>query len=254
MDVLFNESQIDKVPLFYSSYDSQKWITKYQNFGKNEFLSAFEYGPYFNDLCYYAGKYFRNHGYAKMSELFFLRGSKFKFQPKYYDLCREALGLEPILKDTNHKVCRTIVEFIVYSDGEIPISNDIQINESYGLGIKSFKHKDFSKAYDFFTKAAGQNFNSDTLNYLGRTLEEIGDKEQAIACFKQAVKINPDHAYAGTNLAFSLFTDGKEKEAIDMKNDLLKNPNLNNWCKERLESIRSKTSINENSDPLDFLE
>jgi tetratricopeptide (TPR) repeat protein len=254
MDVLFNESQIDKVPLFYSSHDSQKWITKFQNFGKNEFLSAFEYGPYFNDLCYYAGKYFKNHGYAKMSELFFLRGSKFKFQPQYYDLCRAELGLEPILKDTNNNVCRTIIEFIICSHGELPIRNDIQINESYRNGIKSFNHKDFSQAYDFFTKAAGENFNSDTLNYLGRTLEEIGDKEQAIACFKQAVKINPNHPYAGTNLAFSLFFNGQEKEAIDMKNELLKNLNLNDWCKERLESIVSQTSINENFDPLDFLE
>jgi len=39
-----------------------------------------------------------------------------------------------------------------------------------------------------------------------------------------------------------------------MKNELLKNQNLNDWCKERLESIVSKTSINENFDPLDFLE
>ena len=92
------------------------------------------------------------------------------------------------------------------------------------------------------------------MNYLGRTLEEIGDKEQAIACFKQAVKINPNHPYAGTNLAFSLFFNGQEKEAIDMKNELLKNLNLNDWCKERLESIVSQTSINENFDPLDFLE
>lgn len=253
MDCFFYDRPLQKIPLFYTSYDHAKWKARYLKFGKSEFFSALEYGPYFNDLCYFAGDHFLKFGYPKTAELFFNKGTQIEFQSEYYKLCRNKIGISESNETAKHNGSN-IIDFMVSSGGQLPILDDTTKSEMHRLAVNQFRAKDFNESKNSFINSLQENFNSDTLNYLGRTLEEIGDKEQAIACFKQAVKINPNHAYAGTNLAFSLFTDGKEKEAIDMKNDLLKNPNLNNWCKERLESIRSKTSINENSDPLDFLE
>lgn len=256
MDVLFDEYPIEGIPLFYSSYDSQKWILKYKKFGRNEFLSAFEYGPFFNDLSYFAGKYFKSLGYFKMAELFFKRGSKFKFQPKYYDLCKVELGIEEALKDTTTKDCKNLYDIIIASNGELSIIDGKKINDNYLYGIKSFKAKDFDKSCDFFVKALGENFNSDTLNYLGRTLEELGNLNHAIIAFKQAVKIDPNHEYAETNLGFSLFKSGKLDEAMEIKAKLLSQNNVNSWCRKRLEeiSIDTKTKTRKEDVTPNFLQ
>jgi len=255
MEVLLYRYSIEEIPLFYSAYDSEKWASQYKVFEKSEFLSAFEYGPYFNDLSYFAGKYFKSFGYSKMAELFFQRGSIFKFQSKYFTLCKNELGLKISEGDTNSEDCKSIIDFIIRANGNLPIINDSEINDDHLYGIKSFRAKDFNNSVDFFTSALGKNFNSETLNYLGRSLEEIGNQKHATIIFKQAVEINPDHEYAGTNLAFSLFKSGNLDEAIILKEKLLSKKNLNEWCINRLALIETdipKKEVDERT--LDFLE
>ena len=122
--------------------------------------------------------------------------------------------------------------------------------------VKFFSTKDFDKSCDFFVKALGENFNSDTLNYLGRTLEELGNLNHAIIAFKQAVKIDPNHEYAETNLGFSLFKSGKLDEAMEIKAKLLSQNNVNSWCRKRLEeiSIDTKTKTRKEDVTPNFLQ
>jgi tetratricopeptide (TPR) repeat protein len=190
-----------------------------------------------------------------MAELFFERGSIFKFQSKYFTLCKNELGLKISEDETNSEDCKSIIDFIIRANGNLPIINDSEINDDHLYGIKSFRAKDFKNSVNFFTSALGKNFNSETLNYLGRSLEEIGNQKHAIIIFKQAIQSNPDHEYAGTNLAYSLFKSGNLDEAIVLKDKLLSKKNLNEWCINRLALIETdipKKEVDEGT--LDFLE
>lgn len=259
IDPTFRGLPLNNIPEFYNSYNPIMWEARYPSFDKSQLLSMLQFAPFFNDLCFYSGKSFLEWGYPKTAKLFFQSGAKFEFQSKYYKLCRKELGLTPKVESNNSHNGRSLLDFIVSTGGGLPILNDPIPNQELQQGINSFRDKKFQDALDTLISSLNKNFNSETLNYIGRILEEMGREQEAIPLFRQALKGNPLNEYAMTNLAHTLFKTGNVEQALGIKRELLLSPKLNKWCRQRLNQIDSSTptgTVPENqfpSNPKDFL-
>ncbi len=84
--------------------------------------------------------------------------------------------------------------------------NPTFVKAHIGLGIAYLKSRDFKKALETFREAQqyGEKF-PDILNYIGLTLLFLGELDQAITHFQEAIDINPNYFEAQFNLGVALY-------------------------------------------------
>ena len=84
-------------------------------------------------------------------------------------------------------------------------------------GKKHFEGKNYARAQSFFIKVlkSGRHY-PDVLNMMGVIQHRDGKFNDAIAFFKEALKINPDYTEANLNLAVLLNDLGRYKESKEL--------------------------------------
>ncbi len=75
-----------------------------------------------------------------------------------------------------------------------------EANSLIGRGLIEYRKGDLDHAQDDFTQAAHLAHSAIALFWLGRTLEDRGDKQSAIAAYDEALSISPDLEEARTRL------------------------------------------------------
>ena len=75
-----------------------------------------------------------------------------------------------------------------------------EANSLTGRGLIEYRKGDLPRAQQDFTQAAQLAHSSIALFWLGRTLEDRGDKQSAIAAYNQTLQISPDFEQARTRL------------------------------------------------------
>jgi tetratricopeptide (TPR) repeat protein len=75
-----------------------------------------------------------------------------------------------------------------------------EANSLTGRGLIEYRKGDLPRAQQDFTQAAQIAHSSIALFWLGRTLEDRGDKQSAIAAYNQTLQISPDFEQARARL------------------------------------------------------
>lgn len=87
------------------------------------------------------------------------------------------------------------------SSSPTPSSSSAKPESDYAKAEKAVKAKDYKGAIPLLEKVvAGDSKNADAFNYLGYSNRKLGDKEKALAYYKKALEIDPNHLGANEYL------------------------------------------------------
>ncbi|XP_014288528.1 Bardet-Biedl syndrome 4 protein [Halyomorpha halys] len=91
----------------------------------------------------------------------------------------------------------------------------------YNLGLVHIYAKQYASAFHFLSSAVKlENKYAPSLMLIGVSLEKLGDSENALKCYEQGLKIDPDHIQLRINYISSLCSCGRKDTALEQLNVL----------------------------------
>jgi tetratricopeptide (TPR) repeat protein len=178
---------------------------------------------------------------------------------KYNALCYQAVSNEPFTswripednsislleKKIRNRVLKVSISFnplpliVIENMGNVPIENAQRTSGEFQQGNEAFfsNPPNLDTALELYQKALEKAFTADTCNMIGRCLQLKGKTLLAIPFYRQAVSLDPEHPYAGANLASCLWEVGEKKQARNTAHSALKNPNLSDWGRKQINTL-----------------
>ena len=107
------------------------------------------------------------------------------------------------------------------------MKNNLTVEETFALAVKSYQNKKFHTAEKFYKEILKTHPNhAGTYVNLGMTLYKLEKYKEAIDCYENAIKINPKDSNPHYNLGNLYKNFNKYEEAINFYNKAIKiNPN-----------------------------
>jgi len=106
------------------------------------------------------------------------------------------------------------------------------------LGWLFAKRKDYSRAVNYFLKAAQIKPQAGTWNNIGNIFFETGNRQKAVEAYKKAIEINPNLVDAYFNMGYTYFYMGKLPQAAKCFEEVLKRDPNNVKAKVMLEKMK----------------
>ncbi|MCD6422798.1 MAG: tetratricopeptide repeat protein [Elusimicrobia bacterium] len=106
------------------------------------------------------------------------------------------------------------------------------------LGWLFAKRKNYSRAVNYFLKAAQIKPQAGTWNNIGNIFFETGQRQKAIEAYRKAIEINPNLVDAHFNMGYTYFYMGKLPQAAKCFEEVLKRDPSNVKAKVMLEKMK----------------
>jgi tetratricopeptide (TPR) repeat protein len=84
----------------------------------------------------------------------------------------------------------------------------------YNMGLAYYENIDYKNASKSYDKALALNKNPDVLLNKGITEDHIGNKDVALQCYEESLKISPENPRTWLNKAFLLYDSKKVEDAL----------------------------------------
>ena len=215
--------------------------------------------PYFPKACYLLGKKMREQGKSRSASLFFQRGTVWKIDDEFNELCkksltetwpnfrlpkshRELLNLKSkivVLYESSHLSLGPNSEAVIKSLGTIPIKDAALYSSEFDKGNDFFYSSppDINKALEHYLAELEQNMSGDVCNMIGCCFRIKKQYYLAIPYLLQATLSNPQHKYAWVNLALIFNEIGMKNEAEEYAKIAERSANIDTWGKDQLKLI-----------------
>ena len=230
-----------------------------QSFSRDQLFKILTRLPYDPEVCYRIGESFRKEGFRRNADLFFSRGTFWQSKDKYNALCYRAVSNEPfrswripadnavsvLEKKIRDRVAKVSISFnplsliVIENMGNVPIENAQRTSAEFQQGNEAFfsDPPNLNKALELYLKALEKAFTADGCNMIGRCLQLRGEMLLAIPFYRQAVSLDPEHPYAGANLASCLWEVGEKEQAKNTAQSALKNPHLSDLGRKQISAL-----------------
>jgi tetratricopeptide (TPR) repeat protein len=137
-------------------------------------------------------------------------------------------------------------------EGRIKITNQKNIKKWLDTGdtfLRKERFKEAVKCYDEVLKIDPQNFNA--WHNKGRALHVVGRLEDALKCYNEALKIDPFDIIVLCNKGFVLYEIGRFEETVKCYNEVLRiDPKNQNALENKNDAIEKLKSLNESLKPM----